>query len=140
MIVTTKEKAKELSADDKVEIQLLGFGTAREKKGYMAAATIPAAKAALADAGLEVKDLAAVKTHNPFAVNDIALAKAIGLDLMNMNNYGSSIIWGHPQGPTALRTVVELLEELVIKGGGYGMFAGCAAGDTAGSLILKVTC
>jgi acetyl-CoA acetyltransferase len=56
-----------------------------------------------------------------------------------MNNYGSSIIWGHPQGPTALRTVIEMIEELAIKGGGYGLFAGCAAGDTAGSLIIKVS-
>jgi len=55
-----------------------------------------------------------------------------------MNNYGSSMIWGHPQGPTALRTVIELIEELVIKGGGYGMFTGCAAGDTAGALIIKI--
>jgi acetyl-CoA acetyltransferase len=140
MIVATKEKAAELSADKNIEIQLIGFGTAREKKGYMAAATIPATKAALADAGLAAKDMKAIKTHNPFAVNDIALANALDLDLMNMNNYGSSMIWGHPQGPTALRTVVELIEEMVLIGGGYGMFSGCAAGDTAGSLIIKVTC
>ncbi len=140
MIVTTQDKAKELSTDKNVEIKLIGFGTAREKKGYMAAATIPATKAALADAGLKAEDMKVVKTHNPFAVNDICLAKAVGFDVMDMNNYGSSIIWGHPQGPTALRTVVELIEELVIKGGGYGLYAGCAAGDTAGSLILKVDC
>ena len=45
---------------------------------------------------------------------------------MGMNNYGSSIIFGHPQGPTAGRLIMELIEELVIRGGGYGMFAGCA--------------
>lgn len=138
MIVATKEKAQELSADKTKTIQLIGFGTARERKGYMAAATLPATKAALVDAGLEIKDLAAVKTHNPFAVNDVVWAKEMGYDVNNMNNYGSSLVWGHPQGPTALRTVIELIEELVIKGGGYGMFAGCAAGDTAGALIIKV--
>jgi acetyl-CoA acetyltransferase len=106
----------------------------------MAAATIPATRAALADVGLRAEDIKVVKTHNPFAVNDAVLAKEIGFDLMNMNNYGSSIIFGHPQGPTALRTVIELIEELAIKGGGYGLFAGCAAGDTAGCLILKVNC
>jgi len=138
MVVTTRDKAAELSPDPKKIVKIIGFGTARERKGYMAAATIPAAKAALANAGIEAKDLAAVKTHNPFAVNDVVLSKALGLDVNDMNNYGSSIVWGHPQGPTALRSVIELIEELEIKGGGLGMFAGCAAGDTAGSLIIEM--
>ncbi|MCP4602277.1 MAG: thiolase family protein [Proteobacteria bacterium] len=139
MIVTIKEIAAELSTDPAISIQILGFSTARERKGYMAAATIPATRAALADAGVRAEDISVVKTHNPFAVNDIVLAKELGFDLDNMNNYGSSIIWGHPQGPTALRTVIELIEELAIKGGGYGLFAGCAAGDTAGALVIKVS-
>ena len=46
-----------------------------------------------------------------------------------MNNYGCSLIWGHPQGPTGLRSVIELIEELVQRGGGRGLFVGCAAGD-----------
>ena len=62
-----------------------------------------------------------------------------GLDFKDVNNYGSSIVWGHPQGPTALRTLIELIEELVLRGGGYGLYAGCAAGDTAGGLIVKVS-
>ncbi|MCQ3954745.1 MAG: thiolase family protein, partial [Chloroflexi bacterium] len=55
-----------------------------------------------------------------------------------MNNYGSSLIWGHPQGPTGMRLVIELIEELVLLGGGYGLFTGCAAGDTAAALVLEV--
>jgi hypothetical protein len=35
--------------------------------------------------------------------------------------------------------VVELIEELVKIGGGYGLFSGCAAGDTAASLVVKVS-
>jgi hypothetical protein len=31
-----------------------------------------------------------------------------------------------------------MIEELVILGGGYGLFTGCAAGDTAAALIVKV--
>jgi acetyl-CoA acetyltransferase len=54
------------------------------------------------------------------------------------NNYGSSLIFGHPQGPTGARCTIELIEELVKLGGGYGLFAGCAAGDTAAALVLKV--
>ena len=139
LIVGTKESAAELSADPKIEIQIIGFGTAREKKGYMAAATLPATHNTLANAGLKIGDIKAVKTHNPFATNDVVLCKEFGLDFKDVNNYGSSIVWGHPQGPTALRTLIELIEELVLRGGGYGLYAGCAAGDTAGGLIVKVS-
>jgi acetyl-CoA acetyltransferase len=93
---------------------------------------------ALATAGLKISDIKAVKTHNPFAVNDIAFSRKTGFDVMKMNNFGSSLIYGHPQGPTAGRGVIEMIEELVLLGGGYGLFTGCAAGDTAAALILKV--
>jgi acetyl-CoA acetyltransferase len=139
IIVTTKEKAAELSTDKKVEISLVGFGTARAKKGFMAQAVVPAARAALDDAGVKLEELKAVKTHNPFAVNDIYFSRETGFDVNNMNNFGSSLIWGHPQGPTALRATIELIEELVTKGGGYGLFAGCAAGDTAAGCVVKVS-
>jgi hypothetical protein len=33
-----------------------------------------------------------------------------------------------------------MIEELVIRGGGYGLFTGCAAGDTGAALVLKVSC
>jgi acetyl-CoA acetyltransferase len=36
------------------------------------------------------------------------------------------------------RAVIELIEELAIKGGGHGLFTGCAAGDTAMSMVIKV--
>jgi hypothetical protein len=31
-----------------------------------------------------------------------------------------------------------MVEEVVLLGGGYGLFTGCAAGDTAAAIILKV--
>jgi acetyl-CoA acetyltransferase len=37
-----------------------------------------------------------------------------------------------------MRLVIELIEELVILGGGYGLFTGCAAGDTAAAIVLEV--
>ncbi len=30
--------------------------------------------------------------------------------------------FGPPQGPTSMRLVIELIEELVLNGGGYGLF------------------
>jgi acetyl-CoA acetyltransferase len=93
---------------------------------------------ALENAGIAVSDLAALKSHNPFSVNDIVMRKELGIDDKIFNNYGSSLIYGHPQGPTTMRLCVELIEELVQKGGGYGLVAGCAAGDSGAALVIKV--
>lgn len=137
-IVTTREKAKELSADPKVEIQIVSYGFARVKKGYMAEAPVPAAQMALKDAGITVKDLKALKTHSPFAINDIYMSRMMDVDWNWMNNYGNSMIYGHPQAPTAGRLIAELIEEVVMLGGGYGLWAGCAAGDTGAAMVFKI--
>ena len=138
IMVTTREKAKELSADNDVEIQVVSYGYAREKPAFMAAAVYPAARMALDNAGISIADVKAIKTHNPFAANDIFLADKLGIDVNGMNNYGCSLIYGHPQGPTGGRLIIEGIEEVVMNGGGYMLFAGCAAGDTAAALVLKI--
>ena len=71
-------------------------------------------------------------------VNDFNMAQKMGFDVNWMNNYGSSIIFGHPQGPTGGRLIAELIEEVVMLGGGYGLWAGCAAGDTAAAVAFKI--
>ena len=139
MIVTTIDRAKEFSKDSKIEIQMLSFAQGRAKKGFMPAANVPATKKALEVAGITIKDVKAIKTHNPFAVNDIYFSRQFGVKKEAVNNYGSSLIWGHPQGPTGMRLIMELIEELVLAGGGYGLFTGCAAGDTAAAVVIKVS-
>lgn len=139
MIITTAARAKALSREPHPAIRIAAYGQAREKPAYMPAAPIAAARRALAAAGIAIKDVKAVKSHNPFAVNDIIFAKELGLDVMTMNNYGCSLIWGHPQGPTGLRAIIELIEELALAGGGYGLFQGCAAGDSAMAVVVEVS-
>ena len=138
MIVTTPERAKALASDSSIRVRVLAFGQARTELGYMPEAPIHASRRALKFADIQISDIKAVKSHNPFAVNDIAFSRATGFPLDRMNNYGSSLIWGHPQGPTGMRAIIELIEELAIAGGGIGLFQGCAAGDTSLAAIIEV--
>ncbi|MEW6071199.1 MAG: thiolase family protein [Planctomycetota bacterium] len=138
MIVGTRDEARRLSADDSITIQLLSYGEARAEKGMMPMAVAPAARHALSRAGIRAADCAAIKTHNPFAVADVLFCREMDRGPAEVNHYGSPLVWGHPQAPMGMRAIIELIEELVLKGGGYGLFAGCAAGDTAMALVLKV--
>jgi acetyl-CoA C-acetyltransferase len=138
LIVTTKENAANLSQDSKKDAQIISYGFSRAKKGFMAMAVVPAAQMALDRAGITINDVKVIKTHNPFAANDIYLADQMKIDVNSFNNFGSSLIFGHPQAPTAGRLIIEGIEELADLGGGYMLFTGCAAGDTGAALILKI--
>jgi len=138
IVVTTAERARELSSNPKIAVRLHGFGLARAALAHMPEAMVPAAQRALEQAGRSIAQMAAIKTHNPFAVNDLFFAKQTGADLMSLNNYGCSLVWGHPQAPMGTRSIIELIEELAIRGGGYGLFTGCAAGDTAMAVVIEV--
>ncbi len=137
MVVTDEECARELSPDGGV-VRLLAIGFARVEKARMPKAPVPAAQAALKDAGLKIEDVDEIKMHNPFAVNDVYFSRQMGVPVEEMNDYGSSLIFGHPQGPTGARLIAELVEQLKRRGGGVGLFTGCAAGDTGAALVLRV--
>jgi acetyl-CoA acetyltransferase len=139
IVVTDRDRARELSRDPAVEVQVLSYAQARVEKGLMPMANPPAARLALERAGIGIADVAAITSHTPFAINDVYFAREMGLGIEDMNRYGCSLVWGHPQAPTGLRGIIELIEELAVLGGGHGLFTGCAAGDTAGALVLKVT-
>jgi acetyl-CoA C-acetyltransferase len=138
MVVASRERASELSRDKAIAVKLRGFGQARVERAHMPLAPVPAARRALAAAGLGIAQVDAVKSHNPFALNDIVFSRETGFPLERMNNFGCSLVWGHPQGPTGLRAIIELIEELALRGGGIGLFHGCAAGDTAMAVVLEV--
>jgi acetyl-CoA acetyltransferase len=137
MVVTGEEKARELGGGEGV-VRLLATGFSRVEKARMPKAPVPAARVALADAGLDIKSVDVIKTHNPFAVNDVYFSRKMGVSVEDMNEYGSSLIFGHPQGPTGARLIAEMISELSLRGGGTGLFAGCAAGDSGAALIVRV--
>ena len=119
-------------------VRLLAAGFARAEKARMPKAAATAAQRAMRDAGLSFADVKVVTTHNPFAVNDLWFARETGFPLERMNPYGCSLVYGHPQGPTGLRAIAELVEALRRDGGGIGLFTGCAAGDTGAALVVRV--
>jgi acetyl-CoA acetyltransferase family protein len=135
MVVTGERRAREIG--DGV-VRLLATGFARVGRARMPQAPVPAARAALADAGLGIEDVDAIKSHNPFAVNDVYFSREMRVPLKSMNDYGSSLVFGHPQGPTGARLIAELVEQLRLRGGGTGLFTGCAAGDTGAALVVRV--
>ena len=136
-VVTTPAEARARGIDGPLA-HVLSTGFFRAEPARLPKAPVRAAEGALQDAGLTVSDVDVIKTHNPFAVNDAYLARQLGVDVDEINPYGSSLVYGHPQGPTGLRGIVELFHALRARGGGVGLFTGCAAGDTGAAVVFRV--
>ena len=139
LLVAAKEVVAELSPRPEIDIRLLAKAEVRALPSLMPEAPALAVQKLLARTGLEIGDMAVVKNHNPFAVNDVIFSKLLGYDWRTMNRTGSSLVWGHPQGPTLTRVVIEALEEAVSLGGGRVLVFGCAAGDVGIAAIFEVT-
>jgi len=139
MLVTTKEKARELSQKPEIDIQFVGKAEVRVQASFMPEAPAITVNKLLESTGLTMKDMAVVKNHNPFALNDAIFSKVLNYDWKKINNTGCPLVWGHPQGPTLTRVTIEALEEAVDIGGGYVLIFGCAAGDVGIAAIFKVS-
>ncbi len=139
LLVTTLEKARELSPRPEIDIEFIAKAEIRTPPSYMPEAPVLAVQKLFKRTGFKMADMAVAKNHNPFAVNDAIFAKVFDYDWHDMNNTGCPLVWGHPQGPTLMRVVIEALEEAVDLGGGYVLVFGCAAGDVGVATILKVT-
>ncbi len=139
LLVTTKEKAKELSPRPEIDIRFVAKTELRTSPSHMPEAPTLAVQKLLEMTGLKMKDIVVAKNHNPFAVNDAIFAKVMDYDWHELNKTGCPLVWGHPQGPTLTRVLLEGLEEAVDLGGGYVLIFGCAAGDQGIASILKVS-
>jgi acetyl-CoA acetyltransferase len=139
VVVASVEKAKELSLRPEISVELIAKMEIRGEPSCMPEGPALAVKKLLPQVGLTMDDFCVVKSHNPFAVNDVCFSKVHNYDWRKMNKTGCSIVWGHPQGPTLTRITIEAIDEAARLGGGYAMSMGCAAGDVGIAAIFRVT-
>ena len=139
MLVTSKDKAKELSPRPEIDIRFIAKAEVRAGSSLMPEAPALAVQKLLKRTGLSMDDMAVVKNHNPFALNDVIFSKVMDYDWHKMNKTGCPLVWGHPQGPTLARVLIEGLEEAVDLGGGYVLVFGCAAGDVGIAAVFEVS-
>ena len=98
MIVTGIAQAREVgTAGPYARILATGFAT--RLAGQMPKAPVPAARAALSDAELDFADIEIVKTHNPFAVNDLWFAAQTGVDARRDESVRMQPYLRSPPGP-----------------------------------------
>jgi len=138
LLVTHKDRVADVSSRPEVDIRFVGKTEVRTDPSLMPEAPALAVQKLLQRCDVTMDDIAVAKNHNPFAVNDVVFAKVMEHDWRAVNKTGCSLVWGHPQGPTLTRVLIEALEEAVALGGGNVLIFGCAAGDVGIAALFQV--
>jgi 3-oxoadipyl-CoA thiolase len=123
VVVASEEKARELG------IEPLGAFVASAVAGVdprvMGIGPVPAVRKLLERTGVGVEEIDLVELNEAFAAQSIPVIRELGLDRERVNVNGGAIALGHPLGMSGARIVVQLLHELRLRGGRYGLATLC---------------
>jgi acetyl-CoA C-acetyltransferase len=100
-------------------------------------APVPAARKALAKAGLTLDDIDLFEINEAFAVVAEKFIRDLKLDRDKVNVNGGAIALGHPIGATGAILIGTLLDELERRDLRRGLVTMCAAGGMAPAVIVE---
>lgn len=117
--------------------RLVSWAVAGVEPKYMGIGPAPAARKALAKAGLKLDQMDLVEVNEAFAPQYLAVEKELGLDRAKTNVHGGAIAIGHPLASTGTRITVHLLHALRRAGKKYGLGSACIGGGQGAAVIVE---
>jgi 3-oxoadipyl-CoA thiolase len=105
--------------------RILSGGVAGVDPAYMGLGPIPAARKALARAGITSSDLDLIELNEAFAAQALPCMRELELDPLRVNVNGGAIALGHPLGCSGARILTTLLHELARRDGRYALATMC---------------
>ena len=117
--------------------RIVAWGVAGVDPDVMGIGPVPAARQALARAGLALSDMDLVEIDEAFAVQYLAVERELGLDRDRTNVNGGAIALGHPVGASGARVALTILHELRRRGGGYRLAALCIGGGQGIAMVVE---
>ncbi len=153
LIMMTESRAKELGLTPLGYLRSYAF-TAVDVWQDMLLGPAWATPLALDRAGITLADLTLFDMHEAFAAQTLANLKMLSserfarevlgrtqatgeVDDAIFNVMGGSIAYGHPFAATGARMIVQTLNELRRRGGGFGLVTACAAGGLGAAMVLE---
>jgi acetyl-CoA acetyltransferase family protein len=135
VVVTTAENAK--ARGMKPLARLVSWAVVGCEPELMGIGPAPAARAALARAGLAIEDIALWEINEAFAGQILGVVRELGLDLEKLNVNGGAIALGHPLAATGTRLTLTLARELARRGERYGVAGACIGGGQGIAVVLE---
>jgi acetyl-CoA acyltransferase len=134
-IVMSEKKARELGL--KPMARFVSFAVGGVPPEIMGIGPVVAIPKALKLAGLTLGDIGLVELNEAFAVQALAVAREVGLNLETLNVNGGAIALGHPLGCTGAKLTATILREMQRRGVKYGMVTMCIGGGQGAAGIFE---
>jgi acetyl-CoA C-acetyltransferase len=121
----------------KPRAKIRAVATAGDSPELMLNAPVPAARKALAKAGMALSDIDLFEINEAFAVVPLKFMRDLDVDPAIVNVNGGAIALGHPIGATGAIILGTLLDELERRGLATGLVTLCAAGGMAPAMVIE---
>jgi len=137
-VVTTREEAERHGL--RPMLRIVSWAVAGVDPEVMGIGPVPSSAAALARAGLAMRDMDLIELNEAFAAQVIACVRewklsAADYDRLNVN--GSGISLGHPVGATGARILATLAYEMHRRSSRYGLETMCIGGGQGLAAIFE---
>jgi acetyl-CoA acetyltransferase family protein len=117
--------------------RLVSWGIAGVDPEIMGIGPAPAARKALARAGLAMGDMDLVEVNEAFAPQYAAVIRELELDVEKTNVDGGAIALTHPLAASGARITVHLLHELRRREARYGLGSACIGGGQGAAVVVE---
>jgi acetyl-CoA C-acetyltransferase len=119
-------------------LRVLATATAGVDPNLPGLGLVPAARTALARAGLDLADVDVVELNEAFAGQVLACCDELGLDPDRVCVEGGALALGHPWGASGAVLVVRLFSQLVrADRGRYGLAAIAVGGGQGVAMVVE---
>ncbi|MBI9055222.1 MAG: acetyl-CoA C-acetyltransferase [Bacteroidales bacterium] len=135
LIIMSKDKADELGL--KPLARIVSYASAALDPKIMGYGPVPATKAALLKAKLEIDDIDLVEANEAFASQSLSVLRDLKLDPSKVNVNGGAIALGHPIGASGARILTTLLYEMKRTDAKTGLATLCIGGGQGTSIIVE---
>lgn len=117
--------------------RVVSYAVAGVPNDVMGEGPIPASKAALTKAGLNITDMDIVESNEAFAAQALTVSKGLDLDPSKTNPNGGAIALGHPIGASGAVIATKAIHELQRVGGKYALATMCIGGGQGIAVIFE---
>jgi acetyl-CoA C-acetyltransferase len=135
VVIMSDQRAAELGLTPLARIVATGVSALSPE--IMGLGPVEASHRALANAGMTVEDIDLVEINEAFAVQVIASARDLDLDMDKLNVHGGAIALGHPFGCTGARIMTTLLNAMRVRDVQFGLEAMCVGGGQGMAIVLE---
>lgn len=135
LVLMSERRVQETGATPLAE--LIGWASSGVEPEIMGIGPVEAVRKVCRGAGIGVDSLDLIEANEAFAVQALAVARALELRRERVNVCGGAIALGHPIGASGARILTTLVHQLKRTGGSLGLATLCVGGGQGIAALIR---